>query len=215
LPIRTIGSSDWRSLVTASGRLPPDIYAPGSGRSRTFNRFKARTGHDGVLVTPVTLDAPYSQDAAYNPEFGGLARHYPPSGVIGARHAVIEEIAGRLVPSLCALSGVRHMTMNVHHIRYAATPGAPARNSPPGWHKDGERFISVHLIARRDIDGGSNRVADNDRRQLLEFVLNEPGDCFLIDDTRVWHAVDEIRAAPGAALGTRDILLIDYLPARG
>jgi hypothetical protein len=212
-PVQALGSKDWQSLVTASDQLPRDVYAPGSGRSRTFNRLEARAGGDGgVVVSLLASDTPYSQDAAYNPELGGLARHYPPSAVLGAGHAAIEEIAGRFAPALCALSGVSRLTINVHHIRYEATPGSPAWNSPSGWHKDGERFISVHLIARRGIEGGANRVAGNDRRELAEFLLAEPGDCFLIDDTRVWHAVDEIRAAPGATRATRDILLIDYLP---
>ena len=47
---------------------------------------------------------------------------------------------------------------------------------------------------------------------LERFTLGQPLDCVIVEDAAVWHEVTPIRAAPGAAEGVRDMLLVDLNP---
>lgn len=210
VPTSSIVTDDWEALVAASDRLQPDTYAPDAGRCRSLNRF--RWNNTSARLEEAGNNAPYCQSSTYNPELGDMQRRYPVSAVLSASNSVLVEIADVFAPALCRIASSPALLINVHHVRYWCRPGRPARNSPSGLHKDGERFISVHLISRRDLKGGMNRIADNERRCIAEFTLEHPGDCFLIDDTQVFHGVDEMQVSRGAPQGTRDILLVDYIP---
>lgn len=213
VPASAIETEDWHSLVAASEQLQPDVYAPDAGRCRSLNRFRWNDTSLGPRLVDAGNAAPYRQSSVYNPELGDVHRKYPTSAALNASSTVLVEIAGTIAPALCRIASSPLLLINVHHVRYCCRPARPARNSPAGLHKDGERFISVHLIARRDVIGGMNRIADNERRCIAEFTLERPGDCFLIDDDRVWHGVDMMEVSAGASQGIRDILLIDYIPA--
>lgn len=197
--------------------MPRDIYAKEGTRYRTLNRFVLlKINSEEALLQPVPSDFPYSQGAEYNLELGGIARDYRQGAIATSKNIVLQEIFSAFAPGLLRVASFpvafTKLQINVHHIRYAAFAGSPSRNSPPGYHKDGERFISVHLLDRRHLCGGINRIANNSRKQVAEFTLRQPGESFLIDDEKVWHSVDEMTVAEGEELGTRDILLIDYVP---
>jgi hypothetical protein len=213
LPNESLQTEDWRMLQQASQQLPSDEYAIEAGRHRTFNVYTLEClPNDTASLEAMAVDIAYRQDAEFNPELGDISRAYPPSRVLQPNNAALTEILGGTAPVLSTLCGSTTFRVHAHHIRYLARPGRPARNSPGGYHRDGERFISVHLLARDSVVGGANRIADNEEREISEFTLAEPGDCFVIDDDRVLHAVDEIAVQPGKPSGTRDILLIDYVP---
>lgn len=213
LPDHSLNSDDWGRLVRAASRLPRDQYARDTYRYRSLNQYHLRVVEDGLaLLSDAGVISPYLQTASYNPEFGGLPRRYERNPVLRPTNAALGEILRAIVPALWMVARCQDFTINVHQIRYLALPNSDARNSPPGYHKDGERFISVHLLARRDIDGGANCVADNSGSTIGRFELSQAGDCFLIDDEKVWHSVETMTVGPRAIWGARDILLIDYIP---
>jgi hypothetical protein len=213
LPDESCHTEDWRKLQQASPHLPRDEYALEAGRYRTFNVYALEYRPDGTAsLEEMRTDISYRQDAEHNPELGNISRAYPPSRVLEPDNAALIEILSRSIRVFSALCGSRTFRIHAHHIRYLALPDRPARNSPPGYHRDGERFISVHLLARDGVTGGANRIADDRETLICDFTLAEPGDCFVIDDDRVLHAVDEISVQPGKLSGTRDILLVDYVP---
>jgi hypothetical protein len=215
-PSAAVQSQDWHSLVRASEMLPRDAYANEANRYRTFNRLLLKVfSPDTAELQDECSGTPYIQTKNYNPELGGVARRYPPSAVISEKNLVLQEILSTFATSLCRVAYGAYLgtfRVNVHHVRYLATQASPSRNSPSGLHKDGERFISVHLLTRKDMSGGANKIAGNDHEMLAEFTLERPGQCFLIDDEKVWHSIEEMYVGPGATVGTRNILLIDYLP---
>lgn len=213
LPRSTLGSQDWKRLVEASDHLSRDAYVEDVDRYRSLDRYTLhRLDSARARLELVSTLAPYVQSPIYNPEFGAVARHYEGSAVLSIRDSVLAEIFCTITPALFALFETSVIQIQVHHVRYAASVNRPARNSPPGYHKDGEPFISVHLLARRCVRGGANSLTDNEGRELTRFTLRAPGDCYLIDDGAVWHIVEEMTVSPGAVVGTRDILLMDYLP---
>lgn len=201
LPSKSIVPAAWLSLKEASALLPVDQYAKDAGRFRTLNRFMLE------LVDPLTAKfdeirstSPYRQAAIYNPELGDMSRKYQRGSHLDDNNLVLREVMASVAPSLFKLTAATSLPVNVHHVRYRAMPDRPARNSPAGFHKDGERFISVHLIDRSDILGGANHIADNDKKLLASFTLQKPGDSFLIDDNAVWHSVDDMSVAPGVSI---------------
>jgi hypothetical protein len=213
LPDESRSTEDWRVLQQAAPHLPQDEYAVEAGRYRTFNVYTLDYLANGTATLEgMQAGIAYRQDADYNPELGNISRAYPPSRVLQPNNAVLIEILSRTVPVLSARCGSTTFRIHAHHIRYLALPDRPARNSPTGYHRDGERFISVHLLARDGVLGGANRIADDREMLISDFTLAEPGDCFLVDDDRVLHAVDEIFVQPNMLSGTRDILLVDYVP---
>jgi hypothetical protein len=215
VPSASVGSSDWNALIQAAENLPHDSYAEAASRYRTFNRFELQIlTAERARLRENLASAGYAQSKQYNPELGGVVRRYERNPVVGETNSVLEEIVSTFAPVLHRVAGLdfsSRFVINVHQVRYLARAGMPSRNSPSGFHKDGERFISVHLLARHNIAGDITRIASNDKALLEEFTL-VPGECFLIDDEKVWHSIGEMSAAPRTLMGTRDILLIDYLP---
>jgi hypothetical protein len=118
----------------------------------------------------------------------------------------------------------RQFKVGVHMVRLMVTQGSPvAEASPPTLHRDGEAFTFVHLINRQGVLGGENTVACVDvvglkaeevapELQFARFVLEQELDSFAICDTMVSHALDSIILEPGAEMGIRDVLLIDFTP---
>src|SRR5687767_13817065 len=103
LPLTSQYSADWNSLTAASALLPPDLYAPGTGRYRTFDRFTARVTPVGVTLARSDQAVAYFQAADYNPELGGVQRRYAPSSVLDPSHAVLRELMGLVLPALADL----------------------------------------------------------------------------------------------------------------
>jgi hypothetical protein len=216
VPSNADRSAHWQELCAASSILPRDTYAEDASRYRTLNRFRIVVlDRNQASLWEDTSEPAYEQTKHHNPELGGIPRHYERSSLICETNPVIKEILGTFIGALCEVVDNGKQTIfdvNVHHIRYLAQPGKPSRNSPAGFHKDGERFISVHLLDRSNVEGGANRIADNQLRVLSEFTMQRAGECFLIDDEMVWHSVDAISTTNRSEAGTRDILVIDYLP---
>lgn len=203
-------SHAWHSLGPIFETLPRDAYYAHGVRRRTLNPAVATIG-ERFDVRFSTKAAPYVQSQALNPEMMGSHRLYAPSAAIHNNEAIVQILRNNF-EHIARCVEARRFRINVHAIRYTATPEAPVNNSPRGFHKDGERFISVHLVSILAVDGGHSEVVDNARAALFHGKLEEPGDSLLIDDERTWHAVSEMRCLEGSTIAHRDILLIDHIP---
>jgi hypothetical protein len=102
--------------------------------------------------------------------------------------------------------------VNMHVIRFAATPGRLCDTSPPGLHKDGEKYISTHLLGRCGVQGGEVIITDNDKREIDRFTMRESGECYVFDDDRIWHMLTPVAVMEGNEFGYRDTLAFDFLP---
>src|SRR5438876_7577344 len=81
--------------------------------------------------------------------------------------------------------------INDHLIRFTATPGRPCDTSPPGLHKDGEKYIATHLVGRCGAQGGEVIITDNGKQEMDRFTMRESGECYVFDDDRIWHMRSE------------------------
>jgi hypothetical protein len=102
--------------------------------------------------------------------------------------------------------------VNMHVMRFAAAPSRPCDTSPSGLHKDGEKYLATHLLARCGAKGGEVVITDNDKRELDRFTLREAGECYVFDDDRVWHMLTPIEILDGNRFAFRDTVTFDLLP---
>jgi hypothetical protein len=170
------------ALAHAAWSIPKDKYYDGGDRYRSLNRLRAEIVECGVKVWPTDESTPYVQLEKYNTTLGGQPREYAPlpqalAGSMGVRKMIAYHL--RYLP----LSEVgRRYLVNMHVIRFAATPGRPCDTSPPGLHKDGEKYIATHLLSRCGALGGEVIITDNDKHEIDLFTMRELGGCYIFDD---------------------------------
>ena len=199
-------------LANAAWSVPRDEYYDGGSRFRSLNRLKARVVAGGVEVEACDDNAPYVQLAKYNTTLGGQARKYAAlAGDIAGSAGVRKLIAHHLMYLPLSEVGATYR-VNLHVMRFAATPSRPCDTSPPGLHKDGEKYLATHLLARCGAKGGEVVITDNDKRELQRFTMREAGECYVFDDDRIWHMLTPIETLEGNEFAYRDTLTFDLLP---
>ncbi len=185
-------------------------YGDGA-RFRSLNRYKARIVDGAIEVSP-SQNSPYFQSSKYNSTLGGQARNYAPLAADLAYtpgvHRLIAQLAARLPLSQPGQS----YNVNLHLMRFSASPGMPCDTSPPGFHKDGEKYISVVLLAYCGADGGRVSIRDNERNDQASFTMRELGECYIIDDEFVWHKLSPVKVNGYSSFAFRDLMLFDFIP---
>ena len=179
-------------LAHAAWFLPKDQYYQGGDRYRSLNRFKAEIVEGGVRLWPCDESQPYVQLEKYNTTLGGQPRKYAPvPEQIADTAGVRKMIAHHLMYLPLSTVGATYL-VNMHVLRFAATPSRPCDTSPPGLHKDGEKYLATHLLARCGAQGGEVVITDNDKCELSRFTLRESGECYVFDDDRIWHMLTPV-----------------------
>lgn len=200
------------ALSHAAWSVPRDKYYGGGDRYRSLNRLRAEIVEGGVEVWPIEESTPYVQLEKYNTTLGGQKREYAPlpqaiAGAAGLRKMIAYHL--RYLP--LSTVGTRYL-VNMHVIRFTATPGRPCDTSPPGLHKDGEKYIATHLLGRCGAQGGEVIITDNDKREIDRFAMRESGECYIFDDERIWHMLTPVAVLEGNQYAYRDTLAFDMLP---
>ncbi|HEV3305278.1 MAG TPA: 2OG-Fe dioxygenase family protein [Candidatus Sulfotelmatobacter sp.] len=200
------------TLAHAAWSIPRDKYYEGGDRYRSLNRIHAEIVEGGVKVWSTDESTPYIQLEKYNTTLGGQPREYAPlPQAIADTEGVRKMIAYHLRYLPLSAVGSRYL-VNMHVIRFTATPGRPCDTSPPGLHKDGEKYIATHLLGRCGAQGGEVIITDNDKREIDRFTMREPGECYVFDDDRVWHMLTPVAVHEGNQFAYRDTLAFDMLP---
>jgi hypothetical protein len=199
-------------LAHAAWSIPRDKYYEGGDRYRSLNRVRAEIVEGGVKVRASEESTPYVQLRKYNTTLGGQPREYAPlPQAVAASMGVRKMIAQQLHSLPLSALGTRYL-VNVHLIRFTATLGRPCDTSPPGLHKDGEKYIATHLVGRCGADGGEVIITDNDKHEMDRFTMRECGECYVFDDDRVWHMLTPVAVMDGNQFAYRDTLAFDMLP---
>jgi hypothetical protein len=200
------------ALTHAAWLVPRDQYYEGGDRYRSLNRFKARIAEGGVRIWPCDDSVPYVQLEKYNTTLGGQPREYAPlSKEIVDNPGVRKIMAHHLMYLPLSTVGTTY-SVNMHVLRFAATPSRPCDTSPPGLHKDGEKYLATHLLARCGAGGGEVIIADNDKREVTRFNMRESGECYVFDDDRVWHMLTPVKTLEDNQFAYRDTVTFDLLP---
>ncbi len=199
-------------LAHSAWSLPKDQYYQAGDRFRSLNRFKAEIVDGGVRVRPWDDSQPYIQHQKYNTTLGGQPRKYLPLPLeIADSPGVRKMIAHHLMYLPLSQVGSSYL-VNMHVVRFAASPSRPCDTSPSGLHKDGEKYLATHLLARCAAQGGEVLITDNDRREVDRFTMHEAGECYVFDDDRVWHMLSPVATLQGSQFAFRDTVTFDLLP---
>ena len=199
-------------LAQVAWHLPKDQYYPDGDRYRSLNRFKAEIVAGGVRIRSADDSQPYVQLEKYNTTLGGQPRKYTPiAQEIADTAGVRKMIAHHLMYLPLSTPGAAY-SINLHVIRFAATPSRPCDTSPPGLHKDGEKYLATHLLARCGAEGGEVVITDNDKQELDRFTMRELGECYVFDDDRIWHMLTPVAAQGTNQFAYRDTVTFDLLP---
>jgi hypothetical protein len=199
-------------LARAAWSVPRDKYYEGGDRYRSLNRLQAEIVEGGVKVLPSDENSPYVQLEKYNTTLGGQKREYAALPAEMASSAGVRKIIAyhlRYLP--LSEVGTKYL-VNMHVIRFTAEPGRPCDTSPPGLHKDGEKYIVTHLLGRCGAQGGEVVITDNDKHEIDRFTMHEAGECYVFDDDRVWHMLTPVSVGEGNQFAYRDTLAFDMLP---
>ena len=194
--------------------LPLDTYDRAANRYRQFTRY-VFLPFAGLLVPRPYKAISYKQDVAFNQEAMGVARRFEPvpDSICDSdflRALIMHDYA---VSPLDDEMRAGPIEVGVHFIRLKATADRPGVGVPNCLHKDGEPVTWIHLMNRKGVDGGENIITDNSKKQVLcETTLNAPLDSIGIVDEMVWHMVKPVRVAEPAAVGVRDVILVDFTP---
>jgi hypothetical protein len=199
-------------LAHAAWFLPKDQYYEGGDRYRSLNRFEAKIVDGGIHLWPCDDSLPYVQLEKYNTTLGGRPRQYAPlSAQIADTAGVRKMVAHHLAYLPLSTVGATY-SVNMHVIRFAATPSRPCDTSPPGLHKDGEKYLATHLLARCGAQGGEVIITDNNKYELCRFNMRELGECYVFDDDRIWHMLTPVEVTEANQFAYRDTVTFDLLP---
>ncbi|MGI5336402.1 2OG-Fe dioxygenase family protein [Streptomyces sp. CA-181903] len=190
--------------------LPADPHL-GAGTPYRFRRYsRFRIHPDRLERLPHVA---FFQDRAVNKVNGGVDRLFAPLADAVAAGPALETVVRALRERL---PGPRDGmdACGVHQIRVVATRDAVGHPAPEGVHQDGHCYVAQVLIRRENVEGADSRLYDLDRVPVHEALLTTPFETIVLDDRRVFHGVTPIRPAAGAGRGVRDMLLVDYFPAR-
>ena len=199
-------------LAHAAWSMPRDQYYEGGARFRTLNRLRAKIVEGGVQVLPCDDGTPYVQLPKYNTALGGQPRDYAPLPPAIADSAGVRKLIAHHLMYLPLSEIGQSYSVNLHVVRFAATPARPCDTSPPGLHKDGEKYLATHLLARCGAKGGEVVITDNDKREVERFTMREAGECYVFDDDRVWHMLTPVEVLEGNKFACRDTVTFDLLP---
>jgi hypothetical protein len=200
------------TLAHAAWSVNKDQYYSAGDRYRSLNRFRAEIVDGGVSVWPGDDRTPYVQYQKYNTTLGGQPREYAPLPVEIANSSGVRKMIAHHLHYLPLSNVDTKYLVNMHIMRFTATPGRPCDTSPPGLHKDGEKYLATHLLARCGAQGGTVIITDNDKRELDRFTLRESGECYVFDDDRIWHMLTPVEVLEGNEFAYRDTLAFDMLP---
>lgn len=201
----------WKAFARSWEHLPRDESISGAYcyRFRRYSRILCYPRIDKIETLPHTR---FFQSPSTNPLYGGVERKFAPVLSQEIKNPVLRELIGidfchfEIPPSDCSLRWL----IGVHQIRIVGRRGHPGIPTPEGVHRDGSRFIGMHLVSRRNVRGGHTRIYGEGQDEPTIICLTNPSDSLVIDDSRIRHSVTPIRPLKGNGPAVRDMLILTY-----
>lgn len=211
--------------------LPVDPYDHKGLRHRRYGRFLYIPWQDVLLEQPAIIDdagqrvVEYVQPLSFNSEHGGKRRPFTPLHPVTRHNIALLELIRFDFWSLPIPEDWAGMpiTVGVHQVSLYPANGKIAVSSPNHFHQDGEPFTYVHLMERRNVEGGFNYIggpelagfhpSEVDQNHIKDsFLLESFLDSFVVYDKMVSHYVGEVMEGNGLGVPIRAALLIDFTP---
>lgn len=189
--------------------LPQDKYLDRKWGSR-FRQFGIAQISEGRLSWN---DGPqFVQSELVNPMFGNVKRQFAPIGSNFRDNGWLNSLLHMCWHCVHEADSSVEPVLGVHLIRTTATSGFAAYPTPEGIHRDGFRFISIHLINRVNLDQEDpiGTVYNEDGSIVTKMRLVCPGDSIFLDDRKFKHFVPAYFPYNPMKPAHRDIVVITY-----
>jgi hypothetical protein len=209
--LRAEGLADWDRFAASWNDLGADLYMADGGRyrRRRFATFAVRG--DEIVRKP---RQPHYQSRDYNRLNGGVARWFEPVIEDMQAHpasiAVIRACADLFTALTPEDERPKIWHVEMHQFRIEAGADYKGEPTPEGMHQDGVDWVLVLLVRRENVASGETRIADLQRNFIGAFVLADPFDSALVEDSRVYHGVTSISALDPSRPTWRDVLVITF-----
>ncbi len=202
----------WSALTAEYPHLPPDEYLPDGGRYRfrRYDRFHFDPTNGSLELLP---HQDYFQSTDINQVTGGIVRKFAPlTPELAANeflHAMIRWDFAQL-PMRDPAWSTSLWQVDVHMIYVVATPDGEGHPTPEGIHRDGAEYVTVHLAALENAEGGVVTIYDDHKQPIESFQLANLMDSYLFEDLYLWHGATPIHPLDGVSPAKRGILTFDY-----
>jgi len=211
--LRPLGFEDWESFAQSWNDLGLDMFMADGGRYRK-RRFAAFSQNSETGALTRKPHQPHYQSRDYNALNGGIARWFLPVLPQIGEHpalAAVLTLANRIF-SGATLDSLRPRAWHVelHQFRIETGPGIEGHPTPEGMHRDGVDFVLVLLVKRQNVASGVTSIHDNSRALIGSFILEEPLESALVDDSKVFHGVTPVQPIDPAQPAYRDVLVATY-----
>lgn len=213
IPLSQDMQQAWQAICAEYPTLPPDEFLPEGGKYR-FRRY------DSFYFFPETGDLAllphedYFQSDDINEVTGGIVRKFAPLTESTVHNLFLRDLI-RLDFEQFPLAdpamryGAWQVDVHQMFVKTQATDGI-AHPTPEGVHRDGADFVTVHIAALNNANGGIVTVYDDDKQPLESFQLQNLLDSYLFNDAILWHGVTPIYSRDGINPAERGILTFDY-----
>ena len=191
-------------FIVSFESLVKDPYMPSEFgiRKRRFGRFYWNQNEQLLPLEGTT----FVQSIELNSVAGGIQREFAPLEESFKRSILLKRLIGYLARTIDDPS--KEWNVNVHQFRVESN-GIPASAAPEGIHRDGHNFVAIVSLRRHNIEGGFNRIYDDQKNLLFETLLSKTFDTLLIHDLTTFHDVTPFQS-PHNSTGYRDTLVIDF-----
>lgn len=206
----------WLDFTATWDDLPEDTYLHDEGfrRLRRYSHFLYDPPTGEMSLLP---DAAYYQSSSVNPLFGGIKRRFEPLHPWSRRNSFLNQLIALDLMQF-PVSGERLESpweVGIHQIRISCKDNRPALPAPEGIHRDGHRFVVMHLIAKQNVLGGTSNIYREESTLLQSVTLSAALDSIFIDDSRVLHDVTHVEPTERGRAANRDVLVLTYDCAEG
>ena len=209
--LRNLGFRDWEAFAASWNDLDLDTFMADGGRYRQRRHAAFLVSADAIVRMP---NQSHYQSRDYNPLNGGVERWFAPVTEFAGDHCALMSV---LRFAHTVFNGLTRSDLapsawhvEVHQIRITAQSGQPGLPTPEGAHRDGVDWVLVMLVARHNAASGATTILDAARRPIGHFVLTQPLDTALVDDSRVFHGVTPIEPIDSKLIAQRDVLVVTF-----
>ena len=200
-------SSELNDFQQSWNDLPADKFLNDDGhyRYRRYSVFSWQRDQPLILLPHEA----HFQSTYRNAMNGGIYREFEAFKDHTVNNPALHEIINWCATHF-SFQQEKNWRIQAHQFRIETNNKESGKPTPEGIHKDGADFILIMLLERNNITGGVSHIYDAHKRLQFGAVLEELGDCVLLDDRKVWHGVSEIHALDTSKVGYRDVLVLTF-----
>lgn len=189
------------------GNLPADDFLNDGGHYR-YRRYSVFNWQADTQLNLLPHE-PHYQSTYRNAMNGGIYRDFDAFTGTTLKNPILLNIIDWCIAQI-SLQQEQSWRIQAHQFHIETNNTESGKPTPEGIHKDGADFILIMLLERHNITGGVSHIYDNDKKLLFGGVLEELGDCVVLDDRKVWHGVSEIHALDKTQAGYRNVLVLTF-----